>query len=125
MSEGFNAALFNELMDSLPPRWPAEGITRRGVLLGLVAAPFVIRTQGLLMPVRDRTLLSARELELQTMYGLRDYKKYPPTVAEVIAWRQDLTRLLSRCTVSWTGEGWAHIHRMSEAEKNYEAMGLL
>jgi hypothetical protein len=48
-----------------------------------------------------------------------------PTPEEVRAWRASLNRLLSRRTVSWTGEGWMHIHRMAEAERRYKARGLL
>jgi hypothetical protein len=33
---------------------PAMELQRRGLLLGLLAAPFVIRTPGLLMPVSAR-----------------------------------------------------------------------
>jgi hypothetical protein len=77
------------------------------------------------MPVRDRTLLSARELAYQTMWGLRDYRKYPPTVAEVREWRRGMSELLSRCTVSWTAEGFNRIIVMGDAEKRYEAIGLL
>ena len=45
---------------------------RRSVIAGLaasVAAPYVVRNSGLLMPVRDRTLLSASDLEWQTIFG--------------------------------------------------------
>ena len=39
-----------------------------------MTAPYVVRNSGLLMAVRDRTLLSANELEWQTILGTRDYR---------------------------------------------------
>jgi len=71
-----------------------------------MAAPYVVRNSGLRMPIRD----------------------HGPSIplAEVIEWRRGLTELLSRCTVSWTAEGFNRIRRMSEAEKKrYQAMGPL
>jgi hypothetical protein len=104
-------------------------LTRRAALAGLlgsVAAPFVVRNSGLLMPVRDRTIPSANELEWQTIMGTRDCRRYPVTVAEVKTWRRSTNDRLARgVMVSWTGEGWARIHRMAEAEKRYKAIGLL
>jgi hypothetical protein len=35
------------------------------------------------MPVRDRRILSASDLEWATIIGARDYQRYPLTVAEV------------------------------------------
>lgn len=106
-----------------------NAISRRRALIclsGLIAAPFVIRSAGLLMPVRNRLLLSQAELERQTLLGIRDWTLYPPTVAEVKVWRASMNRRFERgMTVSWTGQGWLHIHRMCEAEKRYEALGLL
>jgi hypothetical protein len=49
----------------------------------------------------------------------------PPSLAEVIARRKGMNELLSRCMVSWTAEGFNRIHVMGEAEKRYQAMGLL
>ena len=104
-------------------------LTRRATLAGLLvslAAPYVVRNSGLLMPVRDRTILSASELELQTFLGTRDYQRYPLTVAEVKAWRRSTDeRIKQGVMVNWTGEGFMRIHRMAEAEKRFEAMGLL
>ena len=104
-------------------------LTRRDILAGFfvsMAAPYVVRNSGLLIPVRDRTILSASEHEWQTILGTRNYKKYPLTVAEVKAWRRSTNERLDRgVMVSWTGEGWARIHRMAEAERRYMAIGLL
>jgi hypothetical protein len=62
-------------------------LTRRnmvsGVLVSIVAA-YVVRNSGLLMPIRDRTLLSTSDLEWETIFGTRDCKKYPATLAEVM-----------------------------------------
>lgn len=84
--------------------------SRRDALAGLLvsmAAPYVVRNSGLPMPVRDRTILSANELEWQTILGTRNYKKYPLTFAEVKAWRRSTNERLDRVVmVSWTGEGW-------------------
>jgi len=89
-------------------------ITRRGALIWLsvvLAAPFVTRKGGILMPIRNRTLLNTRELEL---------------LKEVQEWRQSITRLTeSRICASWTGEGWTHIGSMAEAEKRFKAMGFV
>ena len=55
-------------------------ITRRGALIWLsvvLAAPFVTRKGGILMPIRNRTLLNTRELEL---------------LKEVQEWRQSITK---------------------------------
>ncbi len=52
MAVGTLPALLAECAAFLPEPWPAKGVSRRGVIAGLVAAPFVIRTAGLLMPVR-------------------------------------------------------------------------
>jgi hypothetical protein len=71
-------------------------ITRRNFIIGMLAAPAIIRTPGLLMPVRDRTVLSAKDLEWATIFGTRDYEKYPATLAEVKAWRQDVTDRLNQ-----------------------------
>jgi len=103
--------------------------SRRGALIclsGLIAAPFVIRNAGALMPVRNRLLLSKTELERRTPLGIWDWTLCPPTVAEVKAWRTSMNSLIARrIMVSWTGEGFAPIHRMADAEKYYRAMGLL
>ena len=84
--------------------------SRRDALAGLLvsmAAPYVVRNSGLLIPVRDRTILFANELEWQTILGTRDCKKYPLTVAEVKAWRRSTNERLDRSVrVSWMGEGW-------------------
>ena len=105
--------------------YPSRCDALAGLLVSMVA-PYVVRNAGLLMPVRDRTLISASELEWRTILGTRDYRKYPLTVAEVKAWRRGLNAMHNRgVMVSWTGEGWARIHRMSEAEKRYRAMGML
>jgi hypothetical protein len=115
-------------------------LTRRDILAGLlvsIAAPAIIRTPGLLMPVRDRTLRRADFIaEIAAIIDAMpdepgydsafDYvKAEPPSLAEVIAWRKGMNELLSRCMVSWTVEGFNHIHVMAEAEKRYQASGLL
>ena len=70
--------------------------------------------------------IDAKELELQTSLGIRDWQAYPPTVEEVKAWRSSMNRATERgMTVSWTIAGWTHIRRMCDAEKRYEALGLL
>jgi hypothetical protein len=98
----------------------ASAISRREAFAGFfgtIAAPFVIRTPGLLMPIRDRTI---------PMWGLRDYRRYPPTVEEVIDWRRGVNAMNARgMMVSWTGEGFNRIFAMSDAEKHYRAMGLI
>ena len=87
---------------------------RRGALICLtaaIAAPFVIRTAGILMPVRKRLLLNLREIAL---------------LKEVQEWRQSTARCAeSRICVNWTGEGWTHIDRLAEAERRFRAMGLV
>jgi hypothetical protein len=102
----------------------ASVISRRDAFAGFfgtIAAPFVIRTPGLLMPIRDRT----SQLD-EMMWGLRDYRRYPPTVEEVIDWRRGVNAMNARSMmVSWTGEGFNRIFAMSDAEKHYRAMGLI
>ena len=104
-------------------------LSRRRALIylsGLIAVPFVIRNAGVLMPVRNRLVCTETELERQAWLGTRDWKAYPPTMKDVQAWRASMTRNVERGRmISWTGEGWLHIHRMSEAEKRYKALGLL
>ena len=51
----------------------------------MIAAPFVIRRAGVLMPVRNRLVLTESKLKLQSIAGTRDWKTYPPTVKEVRA----------------------------------------
>jgi hypothetical protein len=88
-------------------------ISRRRALFaisGLIAAPFVIRNAGVLMPIRNRI----------------DPAEKMPSPEEVQAWRASVTRNVERGRmISWTGEGFAHIHRMATAEKQYRALGLL
>jgi hypothetical protein len=77
-----------ELLAEFASEPPA--FTRRAALGGmsaLVAAPFVIRTAGILMPV---TRLSRSELEWQTILGTRNWQKHPPTVTEVKAWLRSI-----------------------------------
>jgi hypothetical protein len=105
---------------------------RRELLKGLaitVAAPFVIRTPGLLMPVRNRLVippLSERELRLQGLIGTRDWDLYPASLAEVKEWRRGQKRNAERgIMLSYTGIGWAYMDAMINAEKRYKARGLL
>jgi hypothetical protein len=104
-------------------------LDRRAILAGLlvsIAAPAIIRTPGLLMPVRDRTVLSAKDLEWATIFGTRDYEKYPATLAEVKAWRQDVTDRINRgIFVNPSVIGFNRMIVMVEAEERYQAMGLL
>jgi hypothetical protein len=59
-------------------------------------------------------------------WGFRDYRSYPPTVAEVQDWRRKLQEEARfSIMVSYTGWGFATVAAMSGAEKRYEAMGLL
>jgi hypothetical protein len=112
-------------------------LSRRNFIIGMIAAPAIIRTPGLLMPVRDRTLHRADFIaEIAAIIdampdppgydGAFDHANAePPSLAEVIAWRKGMHDLLSRCMVSWTAEGFNRIHVMCEAEKRYKAMRLL
>ena len=104
-------------------------ISRRQVLFGFgaIAAPFVIRTPGILMPVKYRPpLLSAEELRDLTMYGLRDWHAYPPSLEEVIDWRRCRQRMDEQGTlVSWTAAGMMEICALGDAERRYEAMGIV
>src|SRR5258706_15933985 len=115
-------------------------LTRRDVLAGLlvsIAAPAIIRSPGVLMPVRDRTLSRADFIaEIAAIIDAMpdppgydsafDYANAePPSLAEVIAWRKGMNELVSRCMVSWTAEGFNRIHHMGEAEKRYKTIGLL
>ena len=83
-------------------------LTRRNVLAGLLvsmAAPAIIRSPGLLMPVRRLIL---------------------PSLAEVLAYQaQRAETARRRLFVNFTAEGASRIFRMAEAEKHYRAMGLL
>jgi hypothetical protein len=75
-------------------------------LLGAVAAPYVIRDSGILMPVRDRKPLV--------------------TLEEVIEWREGMAELAKRrVLINFNALGAADMLRMSEAEARYQAMGLL
>jgi hypothetical protein len=84
-------------------------LTRRNVLAGLLvsmAAPAIIRSPGLLMPIRSRLIL--------------------PSLAEVLAYQaQRAETARRRLFVNFTAEGASRIFRMAEAEKRYRAMGLL
>ena len=99
----------------------------RAALAGLLvsmAAPAMIRTPGLLMPVRDRTILPASDLEWATILGSAI------TAVSALGWRgggeaRRSTPPSPRRRVSWTAQGFARIHRMAQAEKRFEAMGLL
>jgi hypothetical protein len=92
---------------------------RRELLKGLtivVAAPFVIRTPGLLMPVRDRGIPSY----------VRDWDRFPPSIAEVRAWRSEMNWIAERgIMLSFNGIGAARIGAMGDAEKRFKAIGLL
>ncbi|MFZ1108803.1 MAG: hypothetical protein WAN43_10730 [Rhodomicrobium sp.] len=96
-----------EAIEAIRAAHPVE-ITRRAVLLGLtamIAAPYVVRNSGILMPVRDRTF---------------------PTLAEVRGWREGIALLREQgAMVSYTAEGFAEIARMADAERRYRDRGLL
>jgi hypothetical protein len=50
----------------------APNLSRRQALFGMsamIAAPYVVRNSGLLMPVKDRTLLCASDLEWEAIFG--------------------------------------------------------
>jgi hypothetical protein len=85
-----------------------QTITRRLVLTGVfvsIAAPAIIRRAGVLMPVRDRT---------------------KPSLAEVIAWRRNLLASIhAGFRYTWTPAALDEVMRMTAAEHNYRAMGLL
>ena len=96
-----------EAIEAIRAAHPAE-ITRRTALLGLtaaIAAPYVVRNSGILMPVRDRTF---------------------PTLAEVRGWREGIALMREQgAIVSYTVEGFNEIARMADAEKHYKRLGLL
>jgi hypothetical protein len=96
-----------EAIEAIRAAHPVE-ITRRTALLGLtaaIAAPYVVRNSGLLMPVRNRTF---------------------PTVAEVREWREGIALLNAQgAMVSYTAEGFAEMARMMDAEKFYRNRDLL
>jgi hypothetical protein len=120
---------------------PAK-ISRRGVLLGLsavIAAPFVIRTPGLLMPVRNR-IMASEEIEDQELIDRiiahqaianrvivdRLPGGWPPSVKEVKRWRRKMQKTFrpGMCD-SYTEEQWARLGVMIDAEMRFKAMGLL
>ena len=84
-------------------------LTRRDILAGVLvsmAAPYVVRNSGSLMPIRSRLLL--------------------PTLAEVLAYQAERAETMRRgLFINFTAEGAGRIFRMAEAEKRYKAMGLL
>ena len=73
---------------------PTPIISRRQAFLGVaaIAAPFVVRTPELLMPVRNR-IVPANDI-FDSLWW-RDLKAYPPAPAEVKAWRQSMNALIS------------------------------
>jgi hypothetical protein len=85
-----------------------QTISRRHILAGIfvsVATPAIIRHAGVLMPVRDRSM---------------------PTLAEVVAWRRDLLASIhAGFRYTWTPAALDEVTRMTAAEHNYRAMGLL
>jgi len=98
-------------------------ISRRYALLGLtaIAAPFVIRTPCLLMPVRNRILPP-----MYNEHRFRNWKAYPPSLDEVKEWRAGLDWMHDQgMFVSWSAQGFDNIHHMGDAERRFEAMGLL
>ncbi|MGA7325767.1 MAG: hypothetical protein WBX25_15085 [Rhodomicrobium sp.] len=133
----------------------SELISRRQALLGLtmMAAPFVIRTPGILMPVRDRTfdvreaILRDLRKQRKAVRAIEEMRRkageplsaegfeneaivhpigHSPSVAEVREWREWLiTNGRRGIMVSFTAAGAAHLFAMADAEKRYKAMGLL
>jgi hypothetical protein len=104
--------------DNLPP-----SLSRRAALLGLatIAAPFVIRTPGLLMPVKNRIMPP-----FYNEWGDRNWKDYPATLDEYLAYeRSRIAMANSRIMVSFSAEGANRIAAMIDARKRFEAMGLL
>lgn len=105
------------------PKAPAQ-TNRRGFLIsltGFVAAPYVIRNAGSLMPVRDRTVKPMFD-----SYGFRDYETYPPTVAEVRDWRDGLEQMFDQGIImNWSAQGMQDIYFLGQAEDRYRAAGLL
>ena len=74
----------------------------------------------------ETAMLSEEELKRQTLLGIRDWTLYPPTVAEVKAWRAAVNKRAARgLMISFTGPGSIHFLQMSKAEKPYKALGLL
>ncbi len=96
-----------EAIEAIRATRPVE-ITRRTVLLGLtamIAAPYVVRNAGILMPVRDRTF---------------------PTLAEVRGWREGIALMNAQgVIVSYTVEGFNEMAQMMDAEKFYRNRDLL
>ncbi len=53
----------------------------------------------------------------------RDWEVNPPTRREVRQWREGIRKMIARgLHVSLTGEGYAEVSRMGEAEDRYEAI---
>ena len=96
-----------EAIEAIRAAHPVE-ITRRAAILGLtaaIAAPYVVRAAGILMPVRDRTF---------------------PTLAEVRGWREGIALMNAQGVIaSYTVEGFNEIAQMMDAESHYERLGLL
>ena len=96
-----------EAIEAYRAAHPVE-ITRRAAFLGLtaaIAAPYVVRNSGILMPVRDRTF---------------------PTLAEVRGWREGIALMNAQgVIVSYTVEGFNEMAQMMDAERHYERLGLL
>jgi hypothetical protein len=98
-----------------------DAISRRNVLLGItfLAAPAVIRCSSNLMPVRSGP-------QKYDEHGFRNWKAYPPSLAEVKQWRAGLKWQHEQgIMVSWSAEGFNRIHHMAGAERRFEAMGSI
>jgi hypothetical protein len=68
------------------------------------------------------TLKSKSELEWETILGTRDWQKYPPTIAEVHAWRKSMNEAFDRgIRYSWNASGFNKIIAMGDTERRFEA----
>jgi hypothetical protein len=124
---GSTAMRLRELLALIPE---PENISRRGALLGLsaaIAAPFVIRTPGLLMPVRNRIIRLPIELGDGYDSLFRDWQKHPATLEEYRQYCREREEAANGPVIfyNYSVEGFNRIGAMIDAERRYRAMGLL
>jgi len=87
---------------------------------GAIAARFVIRHAGVLMPARNRLVFKEQSWSCKASQAIPARGQGGEGVAA-----RSMTKLAEHRTVNWTGEGWIYIHNMINAEKRYKAMELL
>jgi hypothetical protein len=113
------------MRDGIVIRRPAPVASRRQAILGLaaIAAPFVGRTPGLLMPIRNR-IVPVNDI-LNSLW-FRGLNAYPPAPAEVKAWRQSVNATFRMGIRPYhSPAGMIRILKICDAEKRFEALGLL